>query len=80
VVWTRYYTPAQLGKSFIREGFTRSELHAVGVVAPPPYLEAFAARWPSLVDRLLRLDAVVGAWPGLRGCGDHFLAVMQRAD
>ena len=79
-VWTRYYTPGQVGKAFVRSGFIRSELHALGVVAPPPYLEAFAARQPQLVDRLLRLDAVVGGWPGVRGFGDHFLTVMRRAD
>ena len=35
-------------------------------------LEAFAARRPQLVGRLLRLDGLVGAWPGVRGYGDHF--------
>jgi len=79
-VWTRYYTPAQFEHAFEKSGCSRRELQALGVVAPPPYLEAFAARKPHLVDRLLRLDAAVGAWPGVRGCGDHFLIVMRRGD
>lgn len=78
-VWTRYYTPAEFERPFTRSDFRRCELQALGVIAPPPYLEAFAARRPRMVSRLLRLDAALGAWPGIRGCGDHFLIVMRRS-
>jgi ubiquinone/menaquinone biosynthesis C-methylase UbiE len=77
-VWTRYYTPRQFTSIFSRAGFQRVECRALGVVAPPPYLEGFAARHPALVSRLLAADRVVSAWPVVRSWGDHFLAVLRR--
>ena len=79
-VWTRYYTPAQFERAFIESDFTRRELQGLGVFAPPPYLEAFAARRPRLVSGLLRFDAAMSSWPGIRALGDHFLIVMRRSD
>jgi SAM-dependent methyltransferase len=77
-VWTRYLTPGAFERTFRRAGFRRRELRGLGVLAPPPYLEAFAARRPALVARLLAMDGEVGSWPLLRSLGDHFLIVLQR--
>ena len=55
-VWTRYYTPAAFERTFAAAGFTRVSLRALGLFVPPPYLQAFAARHPALVDALQRLE------------------------
>lgn len=77
-VWTRYVTPGEFAAAFVAAGFRRRALHGVGVVAPPPYLEAFADRRPRLVWNLLQADAFVGRLPLLRSVGDHFLIVLER--
>lgn len=78
-VWTRYLTPADCARTFASAGFVQREQVALGVAAPPPYMEAFAARRPGLVSRLLQLDEAVAGWPLVRAMGDHFLIVLQRA-
>jgi hypothetical protein len=45
---------------------------------PPPYLQAFADRHPSLVRLLQRMEDVIGDWPGIRAWGDHFLIVLRK--
>ena len=77
-VWTHYLTPRRFVRTFRPAGFTPRELQGLGVVAPPPYASAFAARHPEIVGRLLEWDASVGRWPLFRDLGDHFLVVMQR--
>lgn len=77
-VWTRYYSTRECTRSFHRAGFVTRCLVSMGVVAPPPYTEAFAARHPALVASLLSVDEVVGRWPLLRGLGDHFTVVFER--
>jgi SAM-dependent methyltransferase len=77
-VWTRYYSPAEFEASFRRAGFTRLSLRTLGLVTPPPYLEAFARRHPTLVSALQAIEDSVAGWPLLRTCGDHFLIVMRR--
>lgn len=77
-VWTRYLTPSACTRAFAAAGFTRRDCAALGVLAPPPYMDAFALRRPALVSRLLALDATVSRWPLLREMGDHFLIVLQR--
>jgi SAM-dependent methyltransferase len=77
-VWMRYFRPAEFEQPFRRAGFERLSLRALGVLAPPPYLEAFARRHPRLVRALMRLEDAVAGWPGIRGCGDHFLIVLRR--
>jgi SAM-dependent methyltransferase len=78
-VWTSYYTPGAFERTFAAAGFTRVSLRALGLFVPPPYMDRFAARHASLVGRLLRLEDRVGAWPGLRAWGDHFLMVLRKA-
>jgi SAM-dependent methyltransferase len=78
-VWTQYYTPGAFERIFAAAGFARVALRALGLFAPPPYVQGFAARHPALVDALQRLDDRAGAWPGFRAFGDHFLIVMRKA-
>lgn len=77
-VWTRYVMPGEFASAFATAGFRRRELRGIGVLAPPPYLEAFADRRPRLVWNLLRADALVGRLPIVRSLGDHFLIVLER--
>jgi SAM-dependent methyltransferase len=77
-VWTRYYTPAEFERPFVSAGFTRVALSGLGVFAPPPYLEAFARRHPAIARTLHRIDDLIGGWPGIRSCGDHFLIVLKK--
>jgi SAM-dependent methyltransferase len=77
-VWMRYYTPRAFETIFRAAGFTRVSLRALGLFVPPPYAQGFADRHPSLLAQLHRLDDRAGAWPGLRGLGDHFLIVMRK--
>ena len=79
-VWTRYHAPGPFERVFAGAGFVRVSRRALGLFAPPPYLEAFAGRHPVLVDRLQRLDDRLGAWTPFRAWGDHFLVVMRKAD
>ena len=77
-VWMRYWTPAEVARAFAGAGFRSRALRSLGLVTPPPYLQAFADRHPRLVDRLQQVEDAVGAWPLLRSWGDHFLIVMER--
>jgi hypothetical protein len=78
-VWTRYYMPAEFERQFAGAGFVRVSLRGLGICAPPPYLNGFAERHPGITQLLHRVDDVVGAWPGLRSWGDHFLIVLKKA-
>ena len=79
-VWTRYYTPRGFEQPFAAAGFTRVSLRALGLLVPPPYLDGFSSRHPTLVRALGRLEDRVAAWPGVRGWGDHFLVVMRKGE
>ena len=78
-VWTRYYSPREFERMFQAAGFTRVALRALGLLVPPPYLQAFAERHRTLVSGLQRVEDTVAAWPGLRAGGDHFLIVLRKA-
>jgi hypothetical protein len=54
-------------------------VRALGLFAPPPYLQTFAERHRRFVRTLERVDDAVGGWPLLRGAGDHFLIVLRKA-
>lgn len=77
-VWTRYYWPGELIRTFAGAGFTFVSQRALALFAPPPYLQAFAERRPRLVASLLRLDDLAGGWPVARSWGDHFIVVLRR--
>src|SRR5690242_18939578 len=79
-VWTRYYTAGEFRRSFAAAGFSRVSLTALGLCSPPPYMRAFAARHPTVVDRLHRFDEALVALPVLLGMGYHFLIVLEHHD
>lgn len=76
-VWTRYWTPAELYRSFARE-FTLVHRRALCLFAPPPYLTRIQERHGAWFERLWRWDRSAGGWPLLRNLGDHFLIVMAK--
>ncbi|MCU1381894.1 MAG: class SAM-dependent methyltransferase [Acidobacteria bacterium] len=78
-VWTRYISPGECERAFAPAGLRRVSLRALGLLTPPPYLQAFADRHPALVDRLQRAEDRCAGWPVLRGWGDHFVIVMRKA-
>jgi len=78
-VWMRYFSPHEFEAIFASAGLTRVSLRALGLFVPPPYLQAFADRHPSLIDGLQRAEDRCGGWPVLRGWGDHFLVVLRKA-
>lgn len=77
-VWTRYYTPAEFERAFAAAGMTRVRLRALGLCTPPPYLEGLAVRRRRLMSALQWLDDRLGAWPGARQLGDHFLVALRK--
>ncbi len=77
VVWTRYYSPHELYKSFERH-FRLEHYRGLCVFAPPPYLTGVKRKHSRLYESLWRLDRRITSWPVLRGMGDHFLIVMSR--
>ena len=76
-VWTQYYSARSFEQTCAAAGFTRLYFRALGLCAPPPYLQAFADRHSTLVSALERLDDWVDAWPLFRHWGDHFLMVLR---
>ena len=78
-VWTQYYTPAAFVRPFQKAGFSLVRVRALGLLTPPPYMQTFAARHPTLVERLQAIEDRIGGWPGVRQCGDHFLMVLRKA-
>jgi SAM-dependent methyltransferase len=78
-VWTRYYTPRAFERVFAAAGFTRVSLRTLGLFVPPPYLQAFADRHPTLVAGLQRIEDFSGGWPVVRAWGDHFLIALRKA-
>lgn len=77
-VWMRYYAPTEFARAFAGAGFARVSHRALGLFAPPPYLEGFATRHAGLTAGLHWLDDQFGGWPVLREGGDHFLMVLRK--
>lgn len=77
-VWTRYWWPSEFADAFTRAGFVRESVAALGLFAPPPYLDHAAVRYPRELAALERIDDAIGHWPVLRHGGDHFLIVLRK--
>lgn len=71
---TYYHGIADLGAA-LGDDLTLNRVRGIGVLVPPPYLEA---RWQAVPAALRAAiagaDALVSSWPLLNRCGDHVLA------
>jgi 2-polyprenyl-3-methyl-5-hydroxy-6-metoxy-1,4-benzoquinol methylase len=76
-IWTYYYLPREFYRAFA-EHFTLESHRALSLFLPPPYLVDYYRRHRRGCEWLGRLDDHLGAWPLLRGMGDHFMIVMRR--
>lgn len=77
VVWTRYYGPRELYRSFEQE-FRLVHFRGLCTFAPPPYLTSVRLRHARLYERLWQLDRRTAGWPVVRTMGDHFLIIMAK--
>lgn len=75
-VWTTYYAPRRFYNAFAKD-FSLRSYRALGLFAPPPYLIGAWRRAGRICSTAAHIDTAVGALPGLRNAGDHFLMVMS---
>jgi SAM-dependent methyltransferase len=76
-VWTAYYTPRELYRSF--DGpFRLQGYRALGLLVPPPHLAGRHRRWGVVARLLGPIEDRLAALPGLRDAGDHFVMTMTR--
>lgn len=69
-----FYHRTREVRQVLGAGFALDEVLGVGVVVPPPYLEARWQQVPAPVRRLTAgLDRVVSSWPIVNQLGDHIL-------
>jgi 2-polyprenyl-3-methyl-5-hydroxy-6-metoxy-1,4-benzoquinol methylase len=58
--------------------FRLRSVRAVGLFVPPSYVEGWARSHKRVLKALEAMDRVCGAWPLLRGIGDHVLLEFRR--
>ncbi|HSR33307.1 MAG TPA: methyltransferase domain-containing protein [Anaerolineae bacterium] len=76
---TRYYRPGTFARAFAPH-FRLRRVRALPVFLPPPYLDALVERHPALLDRLEPVERGLRDRFPFHSLGDHFLAVLQRAE
>ena len=76
-VWTRYYTPRRFYEPFAGS-FALSAYQGLRILSPPPYMDHIDQRLRPLCALGEWLDERLGALPGMRDMGDHFLMVLTR--
>jgi len=77
VIWTRYFSPAELAREFAPE-FSVVSCRALGLFVPPPYLLRVYTMMARVAPALDWLDNHLGSLPGLRNLGDHFVMVLAK--
>jgi SAM-dependent methyltransferase len=73
----RYPSIRTLRRAF-SPAFRMRRVAALGALLPPPYAEAWAARHPSLIDRLDRWERRLETLPPLPWLADHYLMELER--
>ena len=77
---TFYHRIAEV-RAAVRPDLRLTRIHGIGVVLPPPYLEARWTRLSPLVRGVVaRLDAVLAPWPPFNRIGDHVLLQFVNAE
>lgn len=73
-----YYHPVRRFLSMASGWFDPIFVRALSLLGPPPHAQTFRNRNPRLSRFLDNLDERIGAFPVLRGMGDHYLVHFQR--
>ena len=76
-VQVHYPSPKTMARLFASE-FRFGEWSGIGVVLPPAYLEAWARRFPRVLDWRARADGRLGRVPALRGMAGHIMLHFER--
>jgi SAM-dependent methyltransferase len=79
VVKVHYPSVQKLVRMFAPD-FRLRRLQGIGITLPPTYLESFAHRFPSLLNRMARLDRLIGTLPIVRSMGDCVLLQFDRTE
>ncbi|HWP82026.1 MAG TPA: methyltransferase domain-containing protein [Bacteroidota bacterium] len=74
-----YYSPRTFTAAF-RRWFKVRKIMGLNIISPPPHATGFKTIYPRLSSRLERLEGIVARLPGVRGAGDHFVAVLQKLE
>ena len=70
---TFYHRTAEIGAA-LGAAFTLDDTIGVGVMVPPPYLEARWQQVPVAMRRMAAgIDRIAGSWPVINQLGDHIL-------
>jgi SAM-dependent methyltransferase len=77
VVNVRYPSVRKLAHDF-EPGFKLRKRHGIGITLPPSYLEYWAQKFPSTLDRLASIDRRIGSLPLARSMGDCVLLQFER--
>ena len=72
-----YYTPRYVMNA-VKRNFTLRSLKGLSIVVPPPFIEHFAARHPSMFNRLERLENKIWDKAPFNRWNDHFMITMQK--
>jgi SAM-dependent methyltransferase len=77
VVHVFYPSVRSLTRMFAPE-FRLKSVKGIGVSVPPSYLEPLVLRFPRTFGLQMRIDSLLGAWPGIRSIADHTLLTFER--
>jgi hypothetical protein len=77
VVHVHYPSVRSIRRVFAPE-FCLETIQGIGVAVPPSYLEAWANRFPGVVELGANADRLLGRSPGIRMFADHVLLRFER--
>ncbi len=74
---TWYYTPSDVKKMF-GKNYAILSIKGLGVAVPPPFLEDFPVKYPSLFKRLIGLENSLASKAPFRSWADHFIITAKK--
>jgi ubiquinone/menaquinone biosynthesis C-methylase UbiE len=74
---TYYYSPTQVRKMF-GERYSLISIKGLGIFVPPPYLDTFPIKHPSIYGALQSIDKTISTTPPFRSLADHFIISVKK--
>jgi ubiquinone/menaquinone biosynthesis C-methylase UbiE len=72
-----YYNPSFVIKH-TKDKFSLVSLRGLSIVVPPPFIEGFIKKHPSLFKQLQNLENKIWGKSPFNRCGDHYIITMQK--